>query len=148
MSFIKLLTTNNPQRKLVIESQLMFKMSGKSRFLRKLFQRRIYYKYHCDISHKVWIPSSTVFVHPLCVVIGSNVRLGNGVKIYQGVTLGSDVGGNNEMPSIGDGCTLLAGAKIIGGITLGENVIVGANSIVTVDVPANSKVVGVNRILK
>ena len=34
----------------------------------------------------------------------------------------------------------------MGSVTIGENVVVGANSVVTVDVPGNSIVVGVNKI--
>lgn len=44
---------------------------------------------------------------------------------------------------IGDNVTIFAGAKVIGNIRIGNNVTVGANSVVTSDVPDNAIVAGV-----
>ena len=46
-------------------------------------------------------------------------------------------------PILGDNVSVKAGAKILGPITIGNNVIVGANAVVTKDVPANCVVAGV-----
>ncbi len=73
LKMLKLLTTNNPIKKFNLEYQLMLGYSNKNRFLRKYFQRRIYYKYNCEISHTAKIDYSVKFVHPIAVVIGSNV---------------------------------------------------------------------------
>ena len=145
--FVKLFFTRQPQKRFQIECQLMLYFSGRNSMLRKKFQRRIYYKYHCDISHLAVIPKSTRFVHPIGVVIGSNAVLGDNVHIYQNVTLGSNFGNGNAMPKIGDGSIVSAGAKLIGGIDVGSNVIVGANSVITKDIPDDSVVVGSNRII-
>src|SRR6478752_2175968 len=40
------------------------------------------------------------------------------------------------------GASIGSGATLLGGITIGENALVGAGSVVTKDVPANSRVVG------
>ena len=40
-----------------------------------------------------------------------------------------------------------AGAKILGPVTIGDDAVVGANAVVTQDVPAGATVVGANRIL-
>ena len=46
-------------------------------------------------------------------------------------------------PVICDGCQILAGAKVISGVTLNDGCIVGANAVVTHDVPKNTIVGGV-----
>jgi len=144
---LKWLTTNNPSKKFALECQLMTLFSGRSKTLRKYFQRRIFYRYSCDISHSANIDSSVSFVHPLCVVIGSNAVIYRGCRIYQGVTLGSNFESDNSMPIVKQNTIVSAGAKLIGGITVGENCIIGANAVVTKDVPDNSVVVGANKIL-
>ena len=146
-NIFKLLLTNKPQAKFELECQLMQYYASRFSLLRRKFQRRLYYKYHCDISHKAVIPASTRFVHPTGVVIGSGVALGEQVNIYQSVTLGSNVGNCNAMPKIGNNTTICAGAKIIGDVRIGDDVIVGANAVVTKDVPNGATVVGANHII-
>lgn len=46
-------------------------------------------------------------------------------------------------PILGDNVSVKAGAKVLGPITIGNNVTVGANAVVTKDVPANCVVAGV-----
>ena len=46
-------------------------------------------------------------------------------------------------PIIGNNVLLFAGAKIIGNVRIGNNVVVGANAVVTHDVPDNAVVVGI-----
>ncbi|WP_272869425.1 serine O-acetyltransferase [Paraprevotella clara] len=55
--------------------------------------------------------------------------------IFQGVIIGV---GTSGIPRIGNNVILSSGAKIIGGITIGNNVTIGANAVVTKDVPDNS----------
>ncbi|WP_281792619.1 hypothetical protein [Paraprevotella clara] len=55
--------------------------------------------------------------------------------IFQGVIIGV---GTSGIPRIGNNIILSSGAKIIGGITIGNNVTIGANAVVTKDVPDNS----------
>ena len=45
-------------------------------------------------------------------------------------------------PVIGDNVFIGTGAKIIGNITIGNNVLIGANAVVTKDVPDNCTVIG------
>ena len=147
LRLFKLLLTRNPKKRFQLESQLMLHYSRKkSHFLRKRFQRRIYYIYGCEISHTAQIHESVEYVHPIAIVIGARAIIEEGCKIYQNVTLGSDFIGNGGMPNIKKNSYIGAGAKLIGDITIGENCIIGANAIVTKSVPDNSIVVGANRI--
>jgi len=87
--------------------------------------------------------------HCTGVVIGETARIGNHVKIYQGVTLGAksfvtDVKGNpvkgvKRHPELRDNVIVYPGATILGGDTvIGENSIVGSNVWLMQSMPANS----------
>jgi len=83
--------------------------------------------------------------HGTGVVIGETSKIGNNVTMYQGATLGGTGGSRGERrhPTVGSDVVIGAGAKILGPITVGDRVKVGANSVVTKDVPPDSTVVGV-----
>ncbi len=147
LNIFKLFTTNNPVKKFNLEYQLMLHYNNKNNFLRKIFQRRLYYKYHCEISNHAQIDKSVKFVHPIAVVVGSNAKIEENCIIYQCVTIGTSFDCDNKMPYIKSGTTISKGAKIIGDITIGHNCIIGANAVVTKDIPDNSTVVGANKIL-
>lgn len=87
--------------------------------------------------------------HCTGVVIGETARIGNHVKIYQGVTLGAKsfevdndghpIKGVKRHPDIEDHVTIYAHATILGGDTrIGSHSIVGANVSLLQSVPANS----------
>jgi len=84
--------------------------------------------------------------NPNGIVIGDGTNIGNNCIIYQQVTLeGRSIGDaqKGNYPRVGNNVVIFAGAKIIGGINIGDNVIVGANSVVNKDMPADSIVAGV-----
>lgn len=91
-----------------------------------------------------------VFIdHGMGTVIGETSTIGNDCIIYQGVTLGSNGKGLfKRHPDIGNNVMIGCGAKILGPIKIGNNVKIGANSIVLKDIPDNSTVVGIGRIIK
>ena len=73
-----------------------------------------------------------------CAQVGSNCN------ISQGVTLGqANRGKNKGYPIVGDGVYIGPGAKLVGAVRVGNNVAIGANCVVTKDVPDNAVVVGV-----
>lgn len=51
--------------------------------------------------------------------------------------------GGAGTPTIGNDVTIYSGAKVFGKITIGDDVIIGANAVVTKNIPAHSMVVGV-----
>lgn len=145
-SIFQLIATNKPVRRFNIECRLMFYFNQKSYFLRKFFQRRLYYIYHCEISHMASIHESVQFVHPIAVVIGSQAVIEANCIIYQCVTIGATLNNDNKMPKIKSGTIIYSGAKIIGDITIGKDCIIGANAVVTKSIPDNMVVVGANKI--
>lgn len=82
--------------------------------------------------------------HGCGVVIGETAEIGNDVTLYHGVTLGGVSWNRGKRhPTLGDGVIVGAGAKILGPIKIGKNARVGANSVVTKDVPNGMTVVGI-----
>jgi len=82
--------------------------------------------------------------HGMGVVIGETTIIGNDVTLFQGVTLGGtgkDKG--KRHPTLEDEVVIGAGAKILGKNTIGKGSVVGASSVVLIDVPPNCTVVGV-----
>ena len=82
--------------------------------------------------------------HGMGIVIGETSVIGNNVCLYQGVTLGGvrQVKGKRH-PTLSDNVVIGAGAKILGPIKIGKNSKVGANSVVTKNIPANTTVIGI-----
>jgi serine O-acetyltransferase len=81
--------------------------------------------------------------HGMGVVIGETAQIGDDVLIYHGVTLGGKGGGHGKRhPSVGDRVVLGAGSSLLGALIIGSDVVVGANTVVTKDVPPNSVVTG------
>ena len=102
-----------------------------------------------DISPDAIIGEGIRLAHPTGIVIGSDVRIAKNVRILQGVTLGGNYGrfrdGNNHwtMPRVGESVVIGPGAKVLGPIRIGDNSVIGANSVVTQDVPADTVVAGI-----
>lgn len=89
-----------------------------------------------------------VFPHPVGVVVGSGVTICENAIIHQNVTLGMKYNENKEFGVvIGEGTRICANSVVVGNVTIGKNCIIGANSIITKDVPDNTVVVGANKII-
>lgn len=93
------------------------------------------------------VPATTLLPHPYGIVVHPGVVLGDHVVLMHQVTLGQSRPTDERVPRIGDRVFLGAGAKVLGGVTIGDDAVVGANAIVTRDVPAGATVVGADRIL-
>lgn len=89
-------------------------------------------KHGVHVSSKTIIGTGVFFPHPIGVVIGEGVVLGNNITIYQGVTIGKNHGG---YPVVMDGTTIYSNSIIVGSITIGCNSIIGAGSVVVTNVP-------------
>ena len=86
--------------------------------------------------------------HGTGIVIGETSIIGNGVRIYQGVTIGAlstrkgqALSGIKRHPTIEDNVIIYANATILGGDTVvGRNATVAGNTFVTESIPADAKV--------
>lgn len=87
-----------------------------------------------------------LFIDHGFTVIGETAEIGDNVTIYQCVTLGGTNPTNGEggkrHPTLCDNVIIGSGAQIIGPITVGERGRVGANAVVTDDVPEGATMIG------
>ncbi len=92
-----------------------------------------------------------VIDHGTGVVVGETAEIGDNVTLYHDVTLGGVAPsvdsaaqvGTKRHPTLGDGVIVGSGAQILGPITVGEHARVGANAVVTSDIPACVTAVGI-----
>ncbi|GGE32459.1 serine acetyltransferase [Agaricicola taiwanensis] len=85
--------------------------------------------------------------HQNAIVVHAHASIGDDCKIRQGVTLGvggleRDIDFSKSGPVIGNRVDIGAGAMIVGKVTIGDDVNIGPNAVVMVNVPANSTVLG------
>jgi serine O-acetyltransferase len=104
-----------------------------------------------DIHPAAQIGKSFVIDHGTGVVIGETTRIGNNVRIYQGVTLGAlsipkdssdEFRGKKRHPTIEDNVIIYSGATILGGETvIGTRSVIGGNVWLTDSVPPDTTVI-------
>lgn len=105
---------------------------------------RLMYRYGISIPAGTRIGSGFYIGHFGGIVVSGKATIGRNCNISQGVTIGRTNRGNHQgYPVIGDNVYIGPGAVIVGGIRVGNNVAIGANCVVTRDVPDDAVVVGV-----
>lgn len=103
--------------------------------------------HHCDIAPESDIGGGLFLPHPLGIVIGKKVRIGERVTLYQNTTIGlrhsRDALSEDDYPTLGNDVLVTAGAVIAGNIHIGDHSVIGANAVVLNDVPAGATAVGI-----
>jgi serine O-acetyltransferase len=105
----------------------------------------------CDIHPGARIGEAFFIDHATGVVIGETTDIGDGVKLYQGVTLGALsfprdaaghlIRGKKRHPTVENGATLYANATVLGGQTvIGAGSVIGGSVFLTRSVPPRSRV--------
>jgi serine O-acetyltransferase len=105
----------------------------------------------CDIHPGAKIGAAFFIDHATGVVIGETTEIGEGVKLYQGVTLGAlsfprdaagqIIRGKKRHPTVESGSTLYANATVLGGQTVvGADSVIGGSVFLTRSVPPRSRV--------
>ena len=85
------------------------------------------------------------------VVIGETSEIGDNVTIYHNVTLGgispsinsNDQRNQKRHPTLQENVVVGSGAQILGPVVIGKNSLIGANAVVTKDVPDKSIMIGI-----
>jgi serine O-acetyltransferase len=77
------------------------------------------------------------------IIISGDAVFGDDCVVRNGVTVGLRSAGKRGSPVIGSRVDIGAGAKVLGSIRIGDDVAIGANAVVLIDVPSNSIAVGV-----
>ncbi|MDA4108236.1 serine O-acetyltransferase EpsC [Mycolicibacterium holsaticum] len=87
--------------------------------------------------------------HGMGVVIGETAEIGDDVMLYHGVTLGGrTLKQVKRHPTVGNRVTIGAGAKVLGPLTVGDDSAIGANAVVTRDVPPDSIATGIPAVVR
>lgn len=113
--------------------------------LASFLANRLQRKYGVFISVKTTFDRTLELRHPIGIIIGEGVCIKENVVIYQNVTLGGariGDGKSNNYPTIGSNTVIFSGAAVIGNVKVGDNCVIGANSVVTKDIPSHSTAVG------
>ena len=104
-----------------------------------------------EIHPKALIGKNLFIDHGMGVVIGETSEIGDDVTIYHAVTLGgispsikSDEQRNiKRHPTLKDNVVVGSGAQILGPVIVGKNAKIGANAVVTKNVPEDTVMVGI-----
>ena len=104
-----------------------------------------------EIHPKAKIGKNLFIDHGMGVVIGETSDIGDNVTIYHMATLGGispSINSNDQRelkrhPTLQDNVVVGSGAQVLGPITIGKNAKIGANAVVTKDVPENAVMVGI-----
>ena len=104
-----------------------------------------------EIHPKAKIGRNLFIDHGMGVVIGETSEIGDNVTIYHMVTLGGispSINSDSQRqikrhPTLMNNVVIGSGAQILGPVIVGENAKVGANAVVTKDVPNNAVMIGI-----
>lgn len=110
------------------------------RWVRRLVTYRLA-RWGVHIHEDAQVGADTWLAHPVGIVIGWGAVVEDRAVLYQNVTLGSRKNGD-DFPTIRTGAQVFAGAVVLGAVEIGEGAVVGANAVVTIDVPAGRTAVG------
>jgi serine O-acetyltransferase len=102
------------------------------------------YKFGISIPFETQIGSGFYIGHFGGIVVNEACVIGKNCNISHGVTLGvANRGSKAGCPTIGDNVYLGPGSKIVGAIRVGDFAAIGANAVVTKDVPDHGVAVGI-----
>ena len=107
-----------------------------------LFQNEASNVLQVSIHPAASIGSSVYLDHATGIVIGAEVAIGDEVTILQNVSIGRGHQLPPRAPRVGRGVFIGAGATILGDVRIGDLAKIGADTVVTSDVPAGCTAVG------
>jgi serine O-acetyltransferase len=131
-----------PKFRVILRMRLANRFSKGNFWLRAIsrFLYNINLKRGVDIHPLATIGPGLRMAHPLAIVIGKDALLGSNVRVMQGVTIGGNAGKTSKsnksetMPFVDDYCLVGGGCCVLGPITIGKGAVLGANSVVIKDV--------------
>lgn len=135
----------DPSRQFLAMHRKLERYGARKSFGRKWAQVRLRF---WGIIGQIDIPAGTqiggglLMPHPNGIVVHPDSIIGPNCLLMQQVTLGVH-GAKSGAPRLGGHVDVSAGAKIIGPVTIGDHALIGANAVVTKDVPAGAIMVGI-----
>lgn len=153
MDFLRAYKSYDPAAKSILEIALLYpgpKAVLLHRIAHAFYKRGFFFisRAFCEIS-RCWTgieihPGATlgrrlVIDHGMGVVIGETAEIGDDCIIFHGVTLGgTKFDPVKRHPTVGNKVLIGTGAKILGPIRIGDGARIGANAVVTKEVPPNA----------
>jgi serine acetyltransferase len=117
-------------------------------FFRRVMEHVLCTQIQGNLPERLHIP------HPYGILTGSTSRMGEDVTLMQFCLLGpkdpwyEDTSMENQYPTLEEGVYVSPGAKVLGPVRIGAWTVIGANAVVTQDIPPFSTVFGTNRVLR
>ena len=147
LKFIKLFLANSGFRAVAIyRIARFFWIKKKFMIIPSVCQRLLRHLCHCYISPAADIGAGFLISHVGGIVIGSGTKIGENCDIRQNITFGGNYNKKSNdgrtKPIVGDNVSFGVGSVILGPITIGNNSIIGANSVVVKNIPADVIVAG------
>ena len=110
-----------------------------------LWRNLLITKHSIDIHRGSVIGPGLMLPHPLMIVLGT-VTIGSDVLLAHNVSLGASrmklAGAEVEFPTIGDRVVISPNSVVAGGVHIGDDCVIGANSVVSEDMPPGSVFAG------
>ncbi|MDK2586345.1 hypothetical protein QOZ83_10770 [Romboutsia sedimentorum] len=124
---------------------LLYRLSNQLyRYKLSIFAKLVWFinrvVFSVDIDYRAKIGNNFMLIHGLGTVIGCDVKIGNNVKVYQGVTLGGcgkirhENGEILTQPIIGDDCIIYTNACIFGPVKIKSNARIQACKVILEDI--------------
>ncbi len=117
----------------------------KNKFIKIFCEYKLYRlcrKYGIEIKTKTKIGKGFVMTHAYNITVSPFAVLGDNVKILKGATIGLSAGKKAGAPTIGNRVYIGINSTVLGGINIGDDVLIAPNTLVNVDVPSHSVVIG------
>jgi serine O-acetyltransferase len=135
-------------RALAVHRLGVWRMGVKPRLLRvplsviyRMLYRFVRNHYGIELYYTVKVGRRVLIGHQGAIVIHPHAEIGDDCVLRQSITLGASSHWRAyEAPKIGKGVHMGAGAMVLGNVTVGDGASIGANVVVTKDVPAHSKI--------
>lgn len=111
-----------------------------------ILERIMHHMCFCWVSTAAEIGEGFKIAHPIGLIISGGTVIGNNCDVRQNTTFGGNFRRTDETgrqhPVMGDNVSVGVGSVVIGPVEIGNNVIIGANSVVTRNVPDDVIVAG------
>jgi serine O-acetyltransferase len=124
----------------ILYRAMRFCQTHRLKLLAAVLYRLNAYVSHALIGRDAEFGPGLVILHTFGIVINSSVRAGRNLTLEHGVTIGAE---KSLCPVLGDNVFIGAGAKVIGPVRIGNDVKIGANAVVTRDLPDGATAVGI-----
>jgi serine O-acetyltransferase len=112
--------------------------------LYRALYRKVRNTYGIELPYTVKLGRRVIIEHQSAIVIHGYSTIGDDCIIRQGVTMGNRyLDRPYDAPKLGARVNVGAGAKIFGNVTIGNDVNIGANAVVLIDIPAGQTAVGI-----